>query len=96
MKNDYELCTLHGVKFKNSSYYGNPSYWIYFTDSDGNFHVAYTSVNASAGYTAANYRNATDGSKISLKYHCTKNGNYIVDYIEHNTPEQVSANKKAE
>lgn len=99
-KNDYELCTFHRAEYKNTSCFGNPSYWIFFTDSDGNFHTGYTASNASAGYKASNYRYAPGGSKINLKYHFTKSGeciiDYIEDYIEHNTPEEVPANKKAE
>lgn len=88
--NEYERCVLHGVERKNTSVNGNPSYWLSFTDSEGAYHRGYTSSDASAGYTAKNYRYAENGTPIYLKYHFTKKtGACIVDYIKHNTPEQA-------
>ena len=87
---EYEKCVLHGVERKNTSVNGNPSYWIFFTDSRGYFWRAYTASDSSAGYTASNYRYAKDGTPIYVKYHFTKKtGAVIVDYIKHNTPEKA-------
>lgn len=87
---EYERCVLHGIEWKSTSVNGNPSYWVSFTDSEGCFHFAYTASDASAGYTASNYRYAENGTPIYLKYHFTrKTGACIVDMIKHNTPEQA-------
>ena len=69
---DWQKCTLHKVERKGTSYYGNPSYWIYFSDSEGNFHAGYTAINSSAGYTASNYKYCDEGQVIFLDYHFTK------------------------
>jgi hypothetical protein len=89
----YEKCTLHGVEFKNCSTMGNPSYWIYFTDSTGDFHKGHTSTNSSAGYTAANYRYAENGCPVWLEYHFTRKGTCIIDLIKHNTPDAAKEDK---
>lgn len=88
-KQDYERCILHNVEYKNTSTMGNPSYWIAFTDSKGNYHRGYTSSNASAGYTASNYKYAENGSVIYLDYHYTPKGACIIDRIKHNSPDMV-------
>jgi len=90
MKNqDYERCILHNVEYKNTSTMGNPSYWIAFTDSEGNYHRGYTSSNSSAGYTASNYKYARNGSIIYIAYHYTNKGACIIDMIKHNSPDMV-------
>lgn len=85
---NYEKCTLLSVEYKTTSYYGNPSYYIAFLDSKGNYKRGYTSSNASSGYTASNYKYSTN-APIFLEYHETRAGNLIVDRIKHNTPEQA-------
>jgi len=88
---DYEKCKFYSVKYKSTSTMGNPSYWICFSDSEGNFHRGYTASNASAGYTANNYQYAENGSPIYLKYHFTrKTGACIIDFIKHNTPVEAA------
>lgn len=49
MAREYEKCILHSVEYKNNSTMGNPSYWVCFTDSEGNFHRGYTGSNSSSG-----------------------------------------------
>ena len=92
---DYEKCFLHSIEYRNHSLYGNPSYYITFTDSEGNYHRGYTGSNSSAGYTIKNYRNAMNLSPIYLRYHYTRTkGTLIIDGIKHNTPTEAS--KEAE
>ena len=96
MARGYEKCTLLSVKYKSTSTVGNPSYWVYFTDSKGEFHRGYTGSNSSSGYTIRNYRNIC-GIVIYLKYHFTrKTGSCVIDFIKHNTPEEASREAEAE
>ena len=90
MERGYEKCILHSVKYKNTSTMGNPSYWVYFTDSKGEFHCGHTGSNSVSGYKIKNYRYCDSGTVIYLKYHFTrKTGSCIIDYIKHNTPEET-------
>ena len=87
---EYERCVLSYIERKGCSVNGNPSYYIGFTDSEGVYHRGYTASDASAGYTASNYRYAENGTPIYLKYHFTrKTGACICDMLNHNTPEQA-------
>ena len=89
MAREYEKCILHSVEYRNTSTVGNPSYWVYFTDSEGNFQRGYTGSNSSSGYVIRNYRNL-GGSVIYMKYHFTrKTGACVIDCIKHNTPEEA-------
>ena len=96
MAREYEKCILHSVEYRKTSTVGNPSYWVYFTDSEGNFQRGYTGSNSSSGYTIRNYRNHS-GSVIYMKYHFTrKTGACIIDCIKHNTPEEVAREAEEE
>ena len=96
MARGYEKCMLHSVEYKSTSTVGNPSYWVYFTDSKGELHCGYTGSNSSSGYTIRNYRNIC-GIVIYLKYHFTRKTGYcIIDYIKHNTPEEAAREAEAE
>ena len=89
MAREYEKCILHSVEYRNTSTVGNPSYWVYFTDSEGNFQRGYTGSNSSSGYVIRNYRNLS-GIVIYMKYHFTrKTGACVIDCIKHNTPEEA-------
>ena len=91
MAREYEKCILHSVEYRNTSTVGNPSYWVYFTDSEGNFQRGYTGSNSSSGYTIRNYRNLS-GIVIYMKYHFTrKTGACVIDCIKHNMPEEEEA-----
>lgn len=86
MAREYEKCILHSVEYRNTSTVGNPSYWVYFTDSEGNFQRGYTRSNSGAGYVIKNYRNLSE-IVIYMKYHFTrKTGSCIIDCIKHDTP----------
>ena len=90
MERGYEKCILHLVEYRKKSTVGNPSYWVYFTDSEGKFHCGHTGSNSSSGYMIKNYRYCDSGTVIYLKYHFTrKTGSCIIDYIKHNTPEET-------
>ena len=96
MAREYEKCILHSVEYRNTSTMGNPSYWIFFTDSEGKFHRGYTGSNSSSGYTIKNYRNFC-GIVIYMKYHFTrKTGSCIIDFIKHNTPEGAAREAEEE
>lgn len=87
----WEKCNLHKVERKGTSNFGNPSYWIYFSDSEGNFHAGYTASNASAGYTASNYKYCDEEQVIYLDFHFTKKkGACIIDYIKHDLPTEAT------
>lgn len=97
MARGYEKCILHSVEYKSTSTVGNPSYWVYFTDSEGEFHRGYTGSNSSAGYTIKNYRYCDDGTVIYMEYHFTrKTGSCIIDVIKHNTPTEAAREAEAE
>lgn len=83
---DFEKCTVLKVEYRNTSYYGNNSYWLDFLNCERRFERGYTSPNASCGYTVQNYR---EGDTIFLKYHYTKGGKCIIDSIKHNSPDEA-------
>ena len=47
--NTFEKCILFKVVRKGISINGNPSYWVYFSDSKDDFHVGYTASDSTAG-----------------------------------------------
>lgn len=75
MKDVAIVGTFEGCEYKTTSYYGNPSYWVWFRDAQGGFYSAYTGSNCACGYGV---RNLKDGDKVFIKYHFTKAGNCIV------------------
>ncbi len=74
----YEKCTIHSVDYKSHSTLGNPSYWVCFSDSEGNFHRGYTASNAMDGYAV---RNNKQNDQVYIKYHFTKKGACVIDYV---------------
>ena len=96
MAREYEKCILHSVEYKSTSTVGNPSYWVYFTDSEGKFQRGYTGSNSSSGYVIKNYRNLSE-IVIYMKYHFTrKTGSCIIDCIKLNTPEEPAREAEEE
>lgn len=64
---------------KNTSVNGNPSFYVSFTEEDGNnVFTAYTAPDSSCGYSIQNYR---IGDLIKADYHFTKKGNCIITRI---------------
>ena len=91
--NTFEKCTLYKVVRKGISINGNPSYWVYFSDSKDDFHAGYTASDSTAGYIAANYQMKKQQEKqvIYLDYHFTKKkGDCIIDRIKHDSPEEAT------
>lgn len=96
MAREYEKCMLHSVEYRNTSKMGNPSYWVFFTDSEGKFQRGYTGSNSSSGYEIENYRYCNSGTVIYMKYHFTrKTGSCIIDFIKHNMPEEAAREAEA-
>lgn len=81
-------CTVLKVKYKNTSLYGNSSYWLSFLDYKGHFERGYTAPNAGCGYTIQNYKYA-EGKPIYLMYHYTNSGRCIIDRIQHILPSEA-------
>ena len=89
--NTFEKCILFKVVRKGISLNGNPSYWIYFSDSKDDFHAGYTASDSTAGYTATNYQNCSKDQVIYLAYKKKKKkGDCIIDRIKHNLPEEAT------
>lgn len=86
---DFEKCKFYGLERGHNSVYGNPSYYIYFSDAKEEFHRAKTASDSIVGYTAGCYYYAESGSPIYLQYHYTKGGKCIVDRIKHQHPEDA-------
>ena len=66
------------VQFRNTSYYGNPSYYITFENEEGETIKGYTAPNASCGYSCTN----SEFRKFAyIEFHITKGGKVIIDNI---------------
>lgn len=63
---------------RNNSVYGNPCYWGEFTDEEGNRLCGKTASNAACAYSFLNKKE----NPRKIKYHLTKKGNAIIDFIE--------------
>ena len=79
MKNFKTRAVITKLRKGNNSYYGNPSWFVYFTDCNGFTHYAKTASNASCAYRLGDY---CTGKEFEISYHITNNGNMIIDYIE--------------
>ena len=77
MKKEQQQFKIWNIERGNSSYYGNPSYYIWLEDEHGDLHRAKTASNASMAYSIGSHWCYT---VKTLQYHYTKNGNMIVDY----------------
>ena len=72
---------VQATKYKSTSFYGNPSYWVIF-EHNGERIKAYTATDAACGYGCTNY----EGKMCEISYHYTRTGNAIIDYMR--TPEK--------
>ena len=79
MKNRIKVIgKIKGTSFRNTSVYGNPSYYINFETETGEIIKGYTAPNASCGYSCTN----SEFSKFAyLEYHITKGGKVIIDDV---------------
>ena len=69
---------IKGTAYRNTSYFGNPSYYIKFETEEGETIKGYTAANASCGYSCTN----SEFSKFAyIEYHVTKGGKVIIDDV---------------
>ena len=82
---------IKGTSYRNTSVYGNPSYYVLFEDETGELIKGYTAPNAQCGYSCTN---SEFREFAYLEYHITKSGKVIIDDIlGKSTYEQVIASK---
>lgn len=62
---------------KNNSYYGNPSWYVSFSNGSEDI-TGRTASNASCGYSLTNF---SDGRPCDVAYHVTRAGRVIIDDI---------------
>ena len=67
-----------GTSYKSTSYYGNPKYRVSFEDEEGNYYRGETANNAACAY---GINNGKYTKSATIKFHYTRKGNLIVDYI---------------
>lgn len=72
-----EVVKVQATKYKSTSFYGNPSYWVLF-EHNGELIKGYTATDAACGYGCTNY----NGKLCKITYHYTRNGNVIINYME--------------
>lgn len=69
---------IKGVSYRNTSYFGNPSYYITFENEEGETIKGYTAPNAACAYGCKN----PDLKEFAyIEYHSTKGGKIVIDYI---------------
>ena len=69
---------IKGTAYRNTSVYGNPSYYITFENEEGETIKGYTAPNAACAYGAKN----PDLREFAyIEYHKTKGGKIVIDYI---------------
>ena len=69
---------IKGTAYRNTSYFGNPSYFLTFENEEGELIKGYTVANASCGYSCTN----SDLREFAyLEYHITKGGKIVIDDV---------------
>ena len=72
------ISKIKDVQYRNSSVYGNSSYFITFEDEKGEEIEGYTAPNSSCAYGCKN----PDLREFAyIEYHTTKGGKIVIDYI---------------
>lgn len=66
------------TRYKSTSYYGNPKYYVSFEDKNGEYYRGETANNAACAYGISN--NDLKESCI-ITFHYTRTGNLIIDYV---------------
>lgn len=66
------------VQFRNTSYYGNPSYNVLFENEEGEEIEGYTAPNAACAYGCTN---SEFREFACIVYHITKGGKVVIDNI---------------
>ena len=69
---------IKGTSYRNTSYYGNPSYNILFETETGETITGYTAPNAACAYGC---KNPELKEFAYIEYHKTKSGKIVIDYI---------------
>ena len=73
MKQYKKIGQIIEIRYKCTSIYGNPSYYITFEDkANGGFITGYTASNAACGYGCKNF----EGKTAEIKYHITRKGSF--------------------
>lgn len=72
------IAKIKKVEYRNSSVYGNPSYFIAFEDEKGKLIIGYTKPNAECAYGC---KNPELREFAYIEYHFTKSGKIVIDYI---------------
>ena len=82
---------IKGTAYRNTSVYGNPSYYILFENSEGETIKGYTAANAACAYGCTN---SEFREFACIVYHITKSGKVVIDNIlGKSTYERVIASK---
>lgn len=71
------VATITATEYKNTSIYGNPSRWVWFTDAEGREYYGHTASDAACGYSVTNYLN----KPAEIVYHYTRRGTLIIEFI---------------
>ena len=69
---------IKGTAYRNTSYYGNPSYYITFENEEGETIKGYTAPNADCAYGC---KNSELKEFAYIEYHATKSGKVVIDNI---------------
>ena len=86
------IAKIKNVQYRNTSIYGNPSYYIAFEDEKGELIIGYTAPNADCAYGC---KNSDLKDFAYIEYHKTKSGKVVIDYIfNKSTYERLFANQK--
>lgn len=79
MKNRIKVIgKIKGTAYRNTSVYGNPSYYIVFETEEGETIKGYTAPNAACAYGCAN---SEFRQFAYIEYHITKGSKTIIDNI---------------
>lgn len=83
---------IKNVQYRNTSLYGNNSYYIAFEDEKGELLIGYTKPNAECAYGC---KNPELREFAYIEYHVTKSGKIVIDDIlGKSTYERLFANQK--
>ena len=69
---------IKGTAYRNTSYYGNPSYYVTFEDEKGETIKGYTAPNSACAYGV---KSPQLKEFAYIEYHSTKGGKIVIDYI---------------
>lgn len=71
------IATVTATKYRNTSFTGGPSRWVWFTDSEGFERFGHTATDAACGYSVTNFLNRP----AEIVYHYTRKGTLIIEFI---------------